>query len=372
MPPQRLQFASERLLEMILHFNSARVNLSLYRDAWFKLSLLDDAAHHQVNALLFSHLLTHHPVTRAIKGYKEATYNERNNAVRILNERLSDPELRYSDGVIAAIVASISEAHVYGDLKSFDTHANGLKLVIEQRGGLQTLDSNPMLQSMVSYFDAIGACVENRSPYYPLPANMPDLNAFCADVTIHPILHSISEQWRFRMPAYSAQIDILIDVTRFLARVKQDVSGRLWANGMWLGSFMLGLVHRLSSIRHLSDVSTSDFIISECGKIAIMLAIAEPRRRIGVPAAYQHNYLSRLQGYLENFAADWTGLELLKLWMLAAGAKEAYKEVGGNWFYQRMIATMQDLAVTQGWGLHTQRQLLESIDSTFLSTPRSR
>lgn len=172
------------------------------------------------------------------------------------------------------------------------------------------------------------------------------------------------------MPAYLDQIEVFKDTIKFLVRVKLDPTGQIWKSGMYLGSFLLGLVHRLASIRHLPSVNTSDFIISECGKVSMMLAIAEPRRRIGVPAAYQHKYLSRLRELLENYAADWTGLEMLKLWMLAAGAKEAIKEPSGNWFYRQMMATMQSLAITHGWDMLVQRQLLGSIDSTFLSPSR--
>lgn len=133
---------------------------------------------------------------------------------------------------------------------------------------------------------------------------------------------------------------------------------------------MLGLVHRLASIRHPANVNTSDFIVSECSRVSIMLAIAEPRRRMGIPAAYQDNYLSRLQELLQNYAADWTDLEMLKLWMLAAGAKAAIKEPNGNWFFREMMATMHNLAIVRGMDITVQRQLLHAIDSTFLPASR--
>lgn len=81
-----------------MFYHSPKNNLDLYRDAWYKLSLLDSAAHHQINSLLYSHLLTHHPPARAVKSHNETRFSERLKANRTIQERLSNPALCYSDG----------------------------------------------------------------------------------------------------------------------------------------------------------------------------------------------------------------------------------------------------------------------------------
>ena len=82
-------------------------------------------------------------------------------AMRMTNERLENPDQRFSDDTIGAVAQFAFSDHAFGNLDSLNIHMNGLEMMIRARGGLTAL-MNQTLQTTLNWIDAANAIL-NRT-----------------------------------------------------------------------------------------------------------------------------------------------------------------------------------------------------------------
>lgn len=255
-------------------------------------------------------------------------------ALQSVQRRLKGNPTGFTDGLIAAIVGFICHGHLIEDLVQWRLHMRALKELVRMRGGIETIPSGTLLRSMIFFVDNIGSCAMDVPPNFPIPDD-------CLPVRLWPaprqtssfFIENVSRSYRQRFPSATGMMSILEHLWESLTYVKNNIhiSTSLTitydTSGMpnpTLWSFINPIIHSLLSWpKPPKDSTDSDKIIQECCRVAGLLATGELRSRFGVSPVLRQHQVDRLQGLLVNSFIDWTGLESLRIWMLALGGMYA-------------------------------------------------
>ncbi|KAI1333000.1 hypothetical protein F5Y16DRAFT_1138 [Xylariaceae sp. FL0255] len=150
-------------------FVEARKSYKPFRFPWLTMGLSDEAAWHitMANAVIFRMMKPGDTVkpefsssTDALKWYTLS--------LQSISRRLADPKLRREEGLLIAIAGFLCHDHSTGDFARQDIHLQGLKRLVDERGGIDSI-SNPMLRLMISWHDLAGASYRNTLPYFDVP-----------------------------------------------------------------------------------------------------------------------------------------------------------------------------------------------------------
>ncbi|RAH71420.1 uncharacterized protein BO66DRAFT_470562 [Aspergillus aculeatinus CBS 121060] len=90
-------------------------------------------------------------------------------ATTLLQQRLGDPATFVSDEVVVAVLAFCCYANMTRDPKLLNVHMDGISRILDCRGGAQSLDSNPLLRTMLYWVDVNGAYIQDSVPRYQQP-----------------------------------------------------------------------------------------------------------------------------------------------------------------------------------------------------------
>ncbi|PVI07361.1 hypothetical protein DM02DRAFT_498903, partial [Periconia macrospinosa] len=152
---------------------------------WISHSMLSRTGAPFIFAVLYSSVLTSQATPDEILLYKTR-------AVGAINSQLKDPNSRVDDNNIAAVfmLLTLEEMTVVDDKsdqskKERDVHRDGLKEMIQQRGGLAALASNQNLQIFILMHSIAHAVSTFERPYtalldntgQPLPYDMPSFRS---------------------------------------------------------------------------------------------------------------------------------------------------------------------------------------------------
>lgn len=325
----------------------------LYTSGWLPLSFLDTASFYQIYALLTSYVRSRHASTAANSKFSINCLIIYGRAVRETNARLDDPSLRYSDGTVAAIGASMQQAFIHHNFALYDVHLEALNTIIQHRGGLSCIEPNT--QSMISWSDIMGACILDRKPRFPLPNCMPDLKRLLAGETPSHTFRAISDAWRTKLPSQSTLIDVFDDMAVLISSGKRSKIQKIWQDKALVHRIILNLLHRLQNDQSCTDKNS--IICNEIAqlvKLGFMLSMAGRARSIGLVPESIDALLAALRKLLLLDTIDWTGLEPIQHWVLCAAAREE-AEVGETWFARRIETTAGDLPITE------RRQMLSDM-----------
>jgi len=105
----------------------------------------------------------------------------RSMAISGMNEHLLSPVSSLSDELVGAILHVAAYEALFGDRDAFAMHMNGLRKIVQLRGGLSTLGLDGLLERMILWVDA-NACFAtgldiffNKNDF-PTHVNHPPLN----------------------------------------------------------------------------------------------------------------------------------------------------------------------------------------------------
>jgi hypothetical protein len=90
-------------------------------------------------------------------------------------------------------------------------------------------------------------------------------------------------------------------------------------------------VHRLLSALSAIDIERLETVFQEATRLALLLFLAEIRRRFGLHPIDSRLHVQKLQNVLANDTADWTALEPLRLWVVSMGVLEALADPELGW-----------------------------------------
>lgn len=100
-------------------------------------------------------------------------------------------------------------------------------------------------------------------------------------------------------------------------------SGHIYTDCVFAGNLIIGLVHRLLSAQSVIDIERPETTFREATRLALLLFLAEIRRRFGLHPVDSRLHVQKLQSVLANDTVDWTAMGPLRLWVVSMGVLEA-------------------------------------------------
>jgi hypothetical protein len=194
-------------------------------------------------------------------------------------------------------------------------------------------NSNPPLTNR--RLDVNGNSTGDNPPTWPIPLRLvPYRPTLPPTITLRPTALHISTTWRALYPSQALLLDIFDDTARFgihLASEEARTAGHVYTDVVFAGNLIIGLVHRLLSAQQAVDPELPETIFAEATRLALLLFLAEIRRRFGLHPIDSRVHVQKLHRVLENDAADWKSLAMLRLWVVSMGVLEAVEELEAGW-----------------------------------------
>jgi hypothetical protein len=234
---------------------------------------------------------------------------------------------------------------IVGDFGQLMLHVAGVQRLVELRGGLDSITSLPLRETL-SWYGSLAsflACysliyhhfrVEMRGifsqdapPHFPIPPSWLETydrklqNRFSTPAS--ELLVELLEQ---RAPSISTWSGIYRDLFHFSQTTHIESvqsNGRSWIESLDVGGWTNVLVLRLLKWRPLQAVPDNDAIIAEYLRLGSLLYLAPIWRQYGVSPMRTTLLVQKLVVLREKYSADWTDFWLLEAWVLVIGAMES-------------------------------------------------
>lgn len=296
--------------------------------------------------------------------------------------RLGDKVQRQSDGIIVSIMgialhtltgsaaggwcwetAQSSLSKSEGATDQWVLHFQALKTILDYRGGVESIGSNPALRHWLylyvqillnhsyprhfqvdqvteigSRMDVEGTATRDMEPFFQLPPYLLPVTQRL-DLPRNATVVAWLSSWAQEFPAQQDIIDIFMDLdctVSWLLGQLASQDGTMWARLDVDTSCLLPLLHRCLQLsgKSASGTTTKDELFSPvpCDKDfqdalrhAIILFLAPIRRCFGLPALGTDLHITRLISALNMCLIHRATLNLqgIMFWMLVVGALEA-------------------------------------------------
>ncbi|KAF2501712.1 hypothetical protein BU16DRAFT_613557 [Lophium mytilinum] len=321
--------------ELVAHIfrDDALGCLRALRDDWFPVGLSSSVAFQLVlsnsaMSLAYLRVKSGGGETGMEVGDSERSLKHLGHAIRGLSSELADEKFRGSDEAVGAVAGFLCHDAAVGQLDSWLKHREGLKSVLEFRGGIEAISSNKSLRTTISWVELRGAYTWDLVPHFPLPPTWPSLSHYLspphpnAPSSTHPIL-AICKQILNPSSPFLPIFSALIDLSASTSAASAAQGPAFWASATDAGGWPGALAHRLLSWRPL-DAGAPSSQIEECARLACLLYIAPVWRKFGtgpvLTGALAEKLVARLRGVKE-----WGALWELQVWGLVMAGRR-----GGN------------------------------------------
>ncbi|KAI8665190.1 hypothetical protein NCS56_00954200 [Fusarium sp. Ph1] len=141
-------------LDLCCEFNASETN-------WFGW-MTNDAAY--LHALLFT-VSSFHDIAAGRTTQPRTNYHVFK-AIRLLNERLADSEMALADSTVAVVMSMAMLCEIAGDVQAARAHTDGLKRIVELRGGIGSFSHAQQLQVKICRVDLSMAISQGSRPYF--------------------------------------------------------------------------------------------------------------------------------------------------------------------------------------------------------------
>ncbi|KAF2235036.1 hypothetical protein EV356DRAFT_514665 [Viridothelium virens] len=333
---------------------------NVLKTQWFALAMTHRAFMHSLLATAAMHAYT---VGKA--SYYDII-RHKSLAVQEINLNLSDPISRIDDGNIAAVFSllcveeSMLLPFIAQDGESQDlassqrlVHVNGLKRMIELRGGLAGLRVNQCLQALIIWHVALHSVASFYPPYLPLPES--------SHKNSQPQRQS---PYNDRPTAPSQILTCCFDlgVDQDLAILLDDLSFLTTQLAHWLNDpqapfepvdlqtrgnmIQVRLLGKYSNIQTASLPSPMQSTLCLAALVFTVL-VFQSRHELGIQALH-HTALDQLtQNLILTQDYEWERVPDLKLWVLVIGAIGARGSAELPWFLNMLSSFCLDQRLTK-------------------------
>ncbi|KAF2815446.1 uncharacterized protein BDZ99DRAFT_348618, partial [Mytilinidion resinicola] len=335
--------------ELVAHIfrNDAAGCLRALRDDWFPVGLASTVSFHLVlsnsaMSLAYLRVKSGGGEKGMAVGDSERSLKHLGNAIRGLSSELADEKFRGSDEAVGAVAGFLCHDAAVGQRDSWLKHREGLKNVLDFRGGIDAISSNKSLRTTISWVELRGAYTWNLRPQFPLPpawtSLCPHLSPFQpqAPSSNHPILAACTQLFTPSSPFLSIFSD-LIDFSVSTSSTSAAQGPEFWMKATDGGGWPGVLAHRLLSWCPFDDLTTHSANrkhIEECCRLACLLYIAPVWRKFGtgpvLTAALVEKLVAQLRG-MSDLGGDWGALWELEVWVLVMagmGVEEGAVKMG--------------------------------------------
>ncbi|KAF2134984.1 hypothetical protein P153DRAFT_372221 [Dothidotthia symphoricarpi CBS 119687] len=185
---QAVNYFNVRLIPQVIAAGEMAPNPAMILVPLQILHLLPPAVHHTFVCLALNHFTLSVPSgtdSVVATNNKLKVYRHRGHAIRALNELISSDKTRCSDMAIVSILTFLSMELSNPMATDCRAHADGLQRLIDMRGGLKSLISEPQLTSSLVIYILITNLANTCSPpWNQLALNAEDsLETYISDIT---------------------------------------------------------------------------------------------------------------------------------------------------------------------------------------------
>ncbi|KAH7266806.1 uncharacterized protein BKA55DRAFT_589329 [Fusarium redolens] len=248
--------------------------------------------------------------------------------IQCIESRLASSDMRWatSDNVISAVLALICYNFTNLDFDQAVVHIRGIRMVIEARGGISTLENNQDLLFMISWVDITAALLHNTKPLFPLPMHMDAFVRPGLNTLPDPLLGLPNEEIMYdeRFLAVLACMGDLNALATFLQTEQATKGDAIWSDEEQMGLLLNPIAHDLLN-QQQSEPSHSDTpyetILGALRLGAIIWIIWVKRRCRSYPGTAQAHISTLLKTISNDLKADtpWNcsvDLQIVRLWLL--------------------------------------------------------
>ncbi|KAK0755871.1 hypothetical protein N5P37_011547 [Trichoderma harzianum] len=301
-----------------------------------------------------------------------------------------DPNMAVANNVLRGVMGCICYNYIVGDLDQARVHLNGLRLLINRRGGIDKLSDDQDLVMMVFWIDTIASLLFEQRPWFPMPSRLPPIST----LPLHDspdILSALPFHLSSLCPDLNAHqlcvVSALQDIASLAGAVQWKLAARgedLWKEEIFLGTRLNPIAYRLMDTPpHPHPDMPCIFI--ETLRLGALLWILQVKNMAqaypGTPATYVTKLLHLLQNHsIENLVSASSYYIPFQLWLLllCATMSEVPSEKANaletvsrrmneyGWEWEEMMTNVKQLPWIPGFEAHaptiaTQVQLLRSM-----------
>ncbi|KAI5922556.1 hypothetical protein F4810DRAFT_673005 [Camillea tinctor] len=339
-------------------FAEARANYRPFRFPWMSMGLSDPAAWHitMANAVLF----------RSMKpGCVKPDYSSSMEAMKwytrsleSITRRLADPAESNSEGLIIAVAGFICHDSSTGNFTRQHVHMKGLKRLVENRGGLEELNS-PFLRLMISWHDLLGASYRNEAPLFGIPkGSITEIDTGADTQYLDRLLATWDRRCRALGDIASA-MKATAAVASYINR-RCGADPHFWRDEVKAARLLAPALHEVLSLEgqalpdDAGDRRYSATAAREAFRRAALLFLASVKVRFGAAAYEIERHLDAFRQISQLPAVDWAFVPELNLW---AHVTCALQETSENRAWNVVII----VGIMDALGLQTSAQALDVV-----------
>ncbi|KAH8821451.1 hypothetical protein F5884DRAFT_87770 [Xylogone sp. PMI_703] len=324
--------------------------------------------------LFHSHLFNSLLNTAAMNGQSpgEMAFVHKGYVIRFVNESLSDEQRCCTDEVLTTVVALINEECIQGNIDKAEIHLQGLKRMVDLRGGIDCLGFEGDLKQIIVAHD-YGFCVLTSSLPYRFTgperisivediigesANLEDFRCFTfQEYFVGPeALDGIGLEVLYLLDYLSRLVCIYkawneTDPAAYVEPVSASVSNRDALTARW-SSIRSSLLDFPSADSPVSHPATNDYVYESLRLAIIILSrkgipVMAPANKSASTAQLFEEDAKSLQKALEKtrLLEFWEPLPGAVLWCLAVGANACQKGMLKSWFSAHLLRTITTYAL---------------------------
>ncbi|KAH9883630.1 hypothetical protein F4778DRAFT_766044 [Xylariomycetidae sp. FL2044] len=320
-----VEMDEERLQLFRFIFAEARDNYAPFRFPWLTMGLSDPAAWHitMANVVLYRKartMLQKKEYVTSPEAMKWYTLS-----LESITRRLASPTEAYTEGLAVAVAGFVCHDGAVGNFTRQAVHLNGLKRIVEQKGGLEALHS-PILRTYIPWLDLTGATYRNVIPNFEVPkTSITDFDTGDDLAYLEQLLRPWEEE-----EEGADHLPVLADVAgalRATAKVASYIrryrgQNDFWQDDMTAARLLTPALHRTLSLpgRPLpadpADPSYAATAAREAFRRAALVFLAAVKLRLGTAAPELAGHLDAFQQISQLPRVDWAAVVApeLSLW----------------------------------------------------------
>ncbi|KAJ0415224.1 hypothetical protein BJY00DRAFT_317985 [Aspergillus carlsbadensis] len=249
-------------------------------------------------------------------------------ATNSLQERLADPAACTSDEVIAVVLAFACYANMFRDPDLLNIHMNGLDRILDCRGGIRSLDTAPLLRTMVYWVDVNGSYLQDIVPRYPQPFRILAIRSKLNIDVFDQLSRTANGEYAAGMTIFQIR-DRILELHDI---IRSELSTRnLWTDIIFPGFHISPILHALLSQPRATVYDDVDDRLRECFRLAAIIYLTELRGLFGVDTIPGQSYGSKLRLFLQgvDLPVYSEPANFYLVWALTVGASASYADVHG-------------------------------------------
>ncbi|TKA74133.1 hypothetical protein B0A55_06832 [Friedmanniomyces simplex] len=263
----------------------------------------------------------------------------------LLNARILTPE-GMNDGTLVAIASLAAMEHDRGNMRALDMHLEGLKRVVELRGGLDAIRATNSMAANVVFWCAMVSINEPMLLPVSYGDNDKDVDWLNNPDTANLLTHDGSEKDLREFGVDVPTANILHEVQRLSRTYTATVNYGAPEEAATILSYLCSVLERLLQMSRSPAKDSPIPSLSQSCRLAGCLHVFTPMSGyFPDPTLMLHQLVRDLKSSLTHMIRAVGTRSHLLLWLLSVGGITAHKMPERGWFVGHLVVVITDLGI---------------------------